>query len=158
MRRLLSAIFTASLAMLVSVALAHAAATFNDTVSGSQTASAETGSIALNLNASGDLPGILTLTIRHEGNNVTGGTWTLTVLPPNADANSSATGSLTGSLAGGTLTLDSNGIAAAANAVQLTVQSGTGEYAAVTGGSGTLSLSADPENSTKLGGPLAFNF
>lgn len=158
MRRLLSTLVTTSLAMIVAVALAHAAATYNDTLSGSQTASAESGGIALNLNASGDLPGILSLTLRHEGGNVSGGTWTLTVLPPNADAASTETGSLTGSLNSGTLTVDANGIVTAANAVQLTVQSGTGEYAAVTSGSGTLSLSADPENSTKLGGPVAFNF
>ena len=158
MRRLVSPLFTISMAMLVSVALVHAAATYNDTLSGSQTASGESGSIALNLNASGDLPGILSLSISHEAGNVSGGTWTLTVLPPNADATSSDSGSLTGSLSGGTLTLDSNGIVTAANSVQLTVQSGTGQYAAVTGGSGTLSLAADPENSTKLIGPLTCNF
>ena len=158
MRRLLSTLFTTSLAMLVSVALAHAAATYNDILSGSQTASAESEGIALNLNASGDLPGILRLKLSHEGGNVSGGTWTLTVLPPNADAASSETGSLKGSLTGGTVTLDANGIVTAASSVQLTVQSGTGQYAAVTSGSGTLSLTADPENSTKLGGPLAFNY
>lgn len=158
MRRLLSALLTTSLAMLVSVALTHATATYSDTLSGSQTASAESGGITLNLNATGDLPGILILTLRHEGGNVSGGTWTLTVLPPNADATSSESGSMTGSFTGGTLSLDANGIITAANSVQLNVQSGTGQYAAVTGGSGTLSLSADPENSTKLGGPLAFSF
>jgi hypothetical protein len=158
MTRLLSALFTTSLAMLVSVALVHAAATYNDTVTGSQTASAERGGIALNLNASGDLPGMLSLTLTHEGGNVGGGTWTLSVLPPNADAASSELGRLTGKLTGGTLTLDANGIVTAANSVQLTVQSGTEQYATVTGGNGTLSLSADPENSTKLGGPLVLNF
>jgi len=147
--------FLLSLAMLVS---AYNAATYNDTVSGSQTASAESGSVAFNLNATGELPGMLSLTVRHEGGNITGGTWKLTVLPANADANSSETGTLTGTFSGGTLTLDTNGIATAASSVQLTVQSGTGQFAAITSGTGTLSLSADPENSTKLGGPLALNF
>jgi hypothetical protein len=136
----------------------HAAATYNNTVSGSQTAAAETGSIALNMNATGDLPGMLNITVRHESGNVNGGTWTLTVLPPNADASSSETGTLTGSFSSGTITLDSNGIATAVSSVQLNVQSGTGQYSTITSGSGTLSLSADPENSTKLGGPLALNF
>lgn len=156
MRRLLSAFFTTSLAMLVSAALVHAAATYNNTLSGSQTAA--TGAVALNLNASGDLPGILSLTLTHEGGKVSGGTWTLSVLPPNADATSSESGRLTGKLTGGTLTLDANGIVTAADSVQLTLENGTGQYATVNGGSGTLSLSADPENSTKLGGPLALNF
>lgn len=134
------------------------ATTYNNSVSGSQTASAESGTVAFNLNATGELPGMLNLTVRHEGSNVTGGTWKLTILPANADATSSETGTLTGSLSGGTVTLDENGIATAAGSVQLTVQSGTGQYEAITNGTGTLSLSADPENSTKLGGPLALSF
>jgi hypothetical protein len=158
MRRLLSALSATSLALLVSVALVHAAATYNNTLIGSQTASGAPASIALNLNASGDLPGMLSLSLTHEGGNVSGGTWTMTVLPPNADATSSETGKLTGKVTGGTLTLDANSIVTAANSVQLTVQSGTELYATVGNGSGTLSLSADPENSTKLGGPLALSF
>lgn len=133
-------------------------ATYNNTVTGSQTAAAESGSIALNLNASGDLPGMLSLTLRHENGNINGGTWTLTVLPPNADASSSESGTLTGTFTSGTITLDANGIATAVNSVQLTVQSGTGQHSTTTAGSGTLTLSADPENSTKLGGPFALNF
>lgn len=133
-------------------------ASYNNTVSGSQTASAENGSIAFNLNATGDLPGMLSVTLKHEGGNVTGGTWTLTVLPANADATSSESGRVTGTFSGGTITLDANGIATAAGSVQLTVQSGTGQFDAVTSGSGTLSLSPDAENSTKLGGPLTLSF
>lgn len=136
----------------------HAAAPYNNTVSGSQTASAESGTVAFNLNATGDLPGMLIVKLRHEDGNVTGGTWTLTVLPPNADASSSEQGTLTGSFTSGTITLDANGIATAISTVQVTVQSGTGQYNSITSGSGTLSLSADPENATKLGGPLALNF
>lgn len=147
--------FLLSLAMLVST---HSATTYNSTVNGSQTASAESGSVAFNLSATGELPGMLSLTVRHEGGNITGGTWKLTVLPANADATSSETGTLTGSFSAGTLTLDANGIATAASSVQLNVQSGTGQFEAITSGTGTLSLSADPENSSKLGGPLALSF
>ena len=143
--------FVLSLALLVST-------TYNDAVSGSQTASAESGSVAFNLNATGELPGMLSLTVRHDGGNITGGTWKFTVLPANADATSSETGTLTGSFSGGTLTLDTHGVASGASSVQLTVQSGTGQFEAITSGTGTLSLSADPENSTKLGGPLALSF
>ena len=155
MKLFVVALFFAAMVTLVS---AHAAATYNNTVSGAQTASAESGSVAFNLTATGDLPGMFSLTLRHEGGNVNGGTWTLTVLPPNADATSSENGTLTGSLSGGTLTLDANGIATAANSIQLTVTSGTGQYASITSGSGTLNLSADAETPTKLGGPFALNF
>ena len=133
-------------------------ATYNNAVSGAQTAAAESGSVAFNLTATGDLPGMFSLTLKHENGDVNGGTWTLTVLPPNADATSSETGTLTGSFSGGTLTLDANGIATAVNSIQLTVTSGTGQFASITSGSGTLNLSADAENSTKLGGPFALSF
>ena len=148
MRSLLSALFIISLVT----------SNYTNSVTGSQTASAESGSVAFNLNATGDLPGMLNLTLKHEGGNVNGGTWTLTVLPPNADATSSATGTITGTFSGGTITLDANGVVTGASSVQLSVQSGTGQYQAVTSGSGTLGLSADAENSTKLSGPLALNF
>ena len=155
MKSIYSALSIFSLAVVFSIT---APATYNNTVSGSQTAAPETGSIALNLNATGDLPGMISVTLKHESGNVNGGTWTLTVLPPNADASSSETGTLTGSLSSGAVTVDANGIATAANSVQLNVQSGTGQFASITAGSGTLTLSADPENSTKLGGPLVLNF
>ena len=143
---------------LVIITTAHAASNYNSTVTGSQTASAESGSVAFNLNATGDLPGILSVTLKHEGGNVNGGTWTLTVLPPNADATSNSTGTITGNFSGGTVTLDANGVVSGAGSLQLSVQSGTGQYQAVTSGNGTLSLSADAENSTKLSGPLALSF
>ena len=155
MKHLLFAFFITLLSILIST---HTTANYNNTVNGSQTASAESGSIALNLNATGDLPGLLSVTLRHEGGNVSGGTWKLTVLPQNADATSTETGTLTGSFTGGTVTLDANGIATALGSAQIAVQSGTGQFEAVTSGSGTLSLAADPENSTKLGGPLALSF
>ena len=155
MRSLLSALFIISLVIITTT---HAASTYNNTVTGSQTASAESGSVAFNLNATGDLPGMLSIKLKHEGGNVNGGTWTLTVLPPNADATSSETGTITGSFSGGTVTLDANGVVTGASSVQLSVQSGTGQYQTVTGGTGTLGLSTDAENSTKLGGPLALSF
>lgn len=154
---MMSPLFALSIFLLASLFSTHAA-TYNNSISGSQTAAAETGSIALNLSATGDLPGMLSVTLKHEGGNVNGGTWTLTVLPPNADANSTETGTLTGSFTSGAITLDANGIATAASAVQLTVQSGSGQFSTISAGNGTLSLSADPETSTKLGGPLALNF
>lgn len=146
------------IASMVTLVTPHNVTNYNNTVSGAQTASAESGSVAFNLNATGDLPGMLSVTLKHEDGNVNGGTWTLTVLPPNADATSNESGTLTGSFSGGSLTLDANGIATAANSIQLTVTSGAGQFASITSGSGTLNLSADAENSTKLGGPLALSF
>lgn len=156
MRRLFTPLLAASLALAACVGLARAAAEYNGSVSGSQTAAAE--GVSLNLNAAGDLPGMLTLSLKHEGGRVTSGSWSLTVLPPGADATSAERGRLSGVVSAGTLTLGANGIVSAAEGLRLDVQDGAGQYAGVSGGAGTLSLSADPENASKLGGPLKFDF
>lgn len=156
MRRLFTPLLAASVALAACVALARAATEYNGSVTGSQTAAAE--GVSLNLNATGDLPGMLTLSLKHESGRVTGGTWSLTVLPPDADATSTEKGRLSGVVGGGTLTLDGNGIVSAAEGLRLIVQGGDGQYAGVSGGGATLSLSADPENASKLAGPLKFDF
>lgn len=134
------------------------AATYNDSLSGSQTAAPQAAGIALNLTASGDLPGMNKVTLQRDGTNVTGGAWRMTVLPQNADASSSERGELAGIISGGALTLTTEGTLASASGVQVTIQSGTGEFAAVTSGTGTLSVSANSENPSQLSGTLVLNF
>ena len=133
-------------------------ATYNDTVSGSQTAAPESEGIALNLTAAGDLPGMNKLTLVRSEANVTGGTWSMTVLPANADASSSERGTLTGTISSGTVTLNENGTLASASTVQISIQSGTGEFASVTAGTATVNLSANAENPSQLNGTLILNF
>ena len=152
MKHLMLMLASLLLAALVSVA------TYNDTLSGSQTAAPEADGIALNFTAGGDLPGMSKVTLQRDGQNVTGGTWRLTVLPQNADASSSDRGALIGTITGGTLTLNAEGTLASAAAVQVTIQSGTGEYASVTSGTGTISISAEAENPSQLSGTLVLNF
>ena len=146
--------------MLVSLMIAAvlSVATYNNTLSGSQTAAPEGEGIALNLTASGDLPGMNKVTLQRDGQNVTGGSWRMTVLPQGADAASTERGELAGTITGGTLTLTAEGTLASASSVQVTIQSGTGEYAAVTSGTGTISISANAENPTQLNGTLVLNF
>jgi hypothetical protein len=133
-------------------------ATYNDSLSGSQTAAPESAGIALNLTASGDLPGMNKVTLQRNGQSVTGGSWRMTVLPQNADASSSERGVLVGTVSGGTLTLTPEGTLASASGVQVTIQSGTGEFASVTSGTATLSISANAENPSQLSGSLVLNF
>ena len=152
MKQLMLMLASLLLATMISVA------TYNDTLSGSQTAAPETDGVALNLTASGDLPGMSKVALQRDGQNVTGGTWRLTVLPQNADASSSDRGDLIGTITGGTLTLSAEGTLASASAVQVTLQSGTGEYASVTSGTATMSISADAENPSQLTGTLVLNF
>lgn len=158
MRLPLTSLAAAALALAAGVALARAASPYNSDLVGSQTASAAGEGAALQLNASGDLHGMLRLVLKHEGGRIVGGTWALTVLPAGADASSSEKGRLSGDVAGGALTADANGVVTSVGSVQLSVQGGTGDYANVSAGGGTLSLSADPENPAMLRGPLALNF
>ena len=158
MKHLSLAFALSVIAALFSLGAVKAVTAYNDSVSGSQTASADAGGIAINLTASGDLPGMSKVTLQCNGLNVTGGSWTMTVLPQNADASSSERGELTGTVTGGTLTLNGDGTLATASAVQLTIQSGTGEYAAVTTGSGTVNVSSSAENPSQLTGTLVLSF
>jgi hypothetical protein len=145
------------LGMLVMAALLSTA-TYNNSLSGSQTAAPEAAGIALNLTASGDLPGMSKVKLQRDGSNVTGGNFHLTVLPQNADASSSERGVLVGTVNGGTLTLTAEGTLASASGVQVTIQSGTGEFASVTSGTATLSVTANAENPSQLSGTLILNF
>jgi len=133
-------------------------ATYNDSLQGSQTAAPEAEGIALNLTASGDLPGMSKVKLQRNGQNITGGSFRITVLPQNADASSSERGELVGTISGGTVTLNTEGTLSAAAGVQITIQSGTGEFASVTSGSGTISITASSENPSQLSGTLVLNF
>lgn len=133
-------------------------ATYNDSLSGAQTAAPEAEGIALNLTATGDLPGMSKVKLQRDGQNVTGGSFHLIVLPQNADASSSERGTLVGTLSGGTLTLTAEGTFASASGVQVTIQSGTGEFAALSSGSGTITIGTNSENPSQLSGTLVLNF
>jgi len=146
--------------ILASLALAifASAATYNNTVSGSQTAAPDVDGIALNLTAAGDLPGMNHVKLQRDGQNVVGGTWRLTVLPGNANASSTERGELVGTITGGTLTLNAEGTLATASSVQVVLQGGTGEFDNVTTGNGTLTIAANAENPSQLSGTLILNF
>ena len=144
--------------MALILALGVSLATYNDSIQGSQTAAPEAEGIALNLTASGDLPGMSKVKLQRDGQNITGGSFRMTVLPQNADASSSERGELVGTISGGTLALTTEGTVASATGVQITIQSGTGEFSSVTSGSGTISITASSENPTQLSGSLVLNF
>ena len=145
-------------ALILVLASLISAATYNDTLSGSQTAAPEAEGIALNLTAAGDLPGMTKVNLHRNGENVTSGSLRLTVLPQNANASSSERGQLVGTISGGTVTLNSEGTLASASGVQVTIQSGTGEFASVTSGAATLNITASTENPSQLSGALVLNF
>lgn len=144
--------------MAVIFALVVSIATYNDSLQGSQTAAPEAEGIAVNFTATGDLPGMSKVKLQRDGQNVTGGSFRMTVLPQNADASSSERGELVGTINGGTVTLTAEGTLSAASGVLITIQSGTGEFASVSSGSGTISITANAENPSQLNGTLVLNF
>ena len=146
------------IALMLLLAFAISTATYNNTLNGSQTAAPEAEGIALNLTAAGDLPGMTKVNLHRNGENVTGGSLRLTVLPQNANASSSERGQLVGTISGGTVTLNSEGTLASASGVQVTIQSGTGEFASVTSGTATLNITTNAENPSQLTGALVLNF
>lgn len=146
------------LAAVLTPGIVNQAATYNNTVNGSQTAAPEAEGIALNLTAAGDLPGMIKLTLIRSEANVTGGHLTMTVLPANADASANERGVLTGTVASGTVTLNEDGTLASASTVQISIQSGNGEFAGVTSGTATLNISAGAENPSQLSGSFVLNF
>ena len=151
---------TQVLPMLASLVLAAAVsmATYNDALSGSQTAALEAEGIVLNLAATGDLPGMSRVTLQRNGTKVTGGSWRMTVLPQNANASSNERGKLIGTITGGSLTLTAAGALASASAVKVTIQSGTGDFAAVTSGTATITITTNAENPSQLNGTLVLTF
>jgi hypothetical protein len=145
--------------LLLCVAVAAAvAATYNDTLKAFQTAASESDGIAVVINAAGDLPGMGKVTFKREGNNIVGGSWTLTVLPANVDAAARERGTLSGTVTGGTISLSPEGTLAGASAMRLNIESGTGEQAGIGAGEGIINLTSDPENPSKLSGTLVLNF
>ncbi|HEY2961612.1 MAG TPA: hypothetical protein VGJ37_04315 [Pyrinomonadaceae bacterium] len=146
------------LMLMLTSALLVTTATYNDSLSGSQTAASEAEGLAVNLTATGDLPGMIKLTLVRSDSSVTGGHLTMTVLPPNADASSSERGTLNGSVSSGTITLNGNGTVASASSVQVSIQSGTGEFANVSSGTATVNISANADNASQLSGTLVLNF
>ena len=146
------------LSLMLALLMLTSLATYNDSLQGSQTAAPEAEGIALNLTATGDLPGMSKIKLQRDGQNVTGGSFRMTVLPQNADASSSERGELVGTISGGTLTLTSAGTLSTAAGVQITIQSGTGEFASITSGTGTITIAANTENPSQLNGTLVLNF
>jgi len=157
MRRVASICSSACMAWLLFAAVAQAVTVYRDALRGIQTASTESDGVNLLLDAEGDLPGGLHVSLRRDGNRVTGGSWSLTVFPQDAGPTANEKGRLSGGVSGGTLTFNGDGALTKAEAVRLIVQGGTGQHAGVKSGSGDINLSSDPENPSRLTGTLTLN-
>ena len=144
------------------------------TLSTAQISMLEGNRVVVLMDAAGDLPGSLTLTIDRDsaGTTVVGGSWVLihsyTDLSPlghhDSDGDHPAVkeqlvqkGTLSGLLSGGVITLDSNGNVTAIDSLMLTINQGSVAYDGVTEGTGSAQETnlQDVVNST---GTLILNF
>lgn len=158
MRRVAFIFLSVCMAWLLVAAMARAGTIYRDTLRGIQTASTESDGVNLLLDAEGNLPGGLQVLLRRDGNNVTGGSWSLTVFPQDASPTANEKGKVSGSVSGGTLTFNGEGALTKAETVRLILQRGTGQYAGVKSGGGDINISSDPENPSRLTGTLTINF
>ena len=131
--------------------------TYTDTLTGS-IAPPGSSSLSVEADATGALPGKVVISININRTTVTGGGWWLTVRERNADGSISDVGALTGAISAGTVALNVDGSVASLNSVTLTIQQGSGRYAAVTGGTGALDGTLNRQSSPSFTGTLSVNF
>ena len=108
--------------------------------------------------ASGDLAGSFTVSLDCSESAIAGGQWQITVKGAGPDGAEAELGTLSGSVVGGAVQADVAGGILTASDVKVSVTAGTGAYAAVTSGSGTLELIADPKGSPQFRGTLRLSF
>jgi hypothetical protein len=91
-------------------------------------------------------------------NEVTGGTWKLTIARPGAEAAAKADGALAGSITGGSITLDKHGKVNSIAGVQISIRRSMGQYSRVGKGSGKFSGTLDLRRQHPLKGELQISF
>lgn len=126
------------------------------------------------MDAKGELPGSLTLTVERDstGTTVVGGSWVLVVSyteftplgHPDPDGAGEAQserlvqkGTLSGTISGGTLALDANGNVISFDALQLIINQGSVAYDGVTEGTGS-AQETDLQDVVNSAGTLILNF
>jgi hypothetical protein len=115
-------------------------------------------SLSLGAEASGALPGSFTVSLNLDSTTVTGGRWRLVAKRVNEDGSQSEVGVIEGAVSGGAVSLSADGRVASLVSVQLAVEGGTGNYAGLTRGSGTLAGGLNREASPQFSGSLNLDF
>lgn len=115
-------------------------------------------SLSLSADASGSLPGSLTISLNLNGTNIMMGNWWLIVTRTNPDGSVSEIGTLSGVVSDGTVSLRPDGSVASLNSVHLVVRSGNGNFVNVTDGSGSLQGVFSQQTSPPFSGTLTLTF
>ena len=91
-------------------------------------------------------------------NEVTGGTWKLTIARPAPQAAAKADGALAGSITGGSITFDKHGKMNSIEGVQISIRRSMGQYSRVAKGSGKFSGTLDLHRQHPFKGELQISF
>lgn len=107
---------------------------------------------------SGDLRGSFFLAFDCRDGSISGGTWLILVTTDGADGTTEIRGTIRGQVVNGLLERDTDGDRIAVRGVALAVTEGTGDYAGVGGGTGSLDATADPEGVPQFVGTIGLTF
>jgi hypothetical protein len=107
---------------------------------------------------SGDLHGSFFVAFDCRDGSIFGGTWLILVTTEGADGMAEIRGTLRGQVVDGSFERDSDGARIVVRGVALAVTEGTGEYAGVGGGTGSLEATADPEGAPQFVGTIGLTF
>lgn len=108
--------------------------------------------------AAGDLAGSFTVNFDCNDTDIAGGEWRIVVKGAGPEGPDSELGTLSGRVVKGSYQTDADGGILTASAVEVAVTEGTGAYASVTTGNGTLEVIANPNASPQFQGTLRLTF
>jgi hypothetical protein len=108
--------------------------------------------------ASGDLSGSFFVAFDCTDGSISGGTWLIVLTADAPDGATEVRGTLRGRVLRGTFEADETGQQVILSDVSLAVTEGTGEYAAIESGSGSLDATSDPSGTPQFVGTIGLTF
>jgi hypothetical protein len=108
--------------------------------------------------ASGDLRGSFYLAFDCQAGTIVGGTWLILVTAEAPDARTEVVGTIRGQVLNGSFELDRENDRITVHDVELAVTEGTGQYASVGAGTGSLAATSDPQGTPQFVGTLGLTF
>jgi len=108
--------------------------------------------------ASGDLPGSFFLAFDCRDGSISGGTWLILVTTEGADGTTEIRGTIRGQVLHGSFEPDGDGARVIVRDVSLSITEGTGLYAAIEEGTGSLEATSDLDGTPQFVGTLGLTF
>lgn len=160
MKHLIAAIGILVASYMTVTAQAQAIKSHDLSLTGVAVTSSARGALILVGKSEGPLKGSFEMSIWYNPvtNQVTGGTWKLTIPRPGRDGASKVQGALAGSIKGGTVTLDEHGRVSSFEGVQINIRRSAGQYSRIAKGSGKFSGTFNSRRQHPFVGQLNVSF